>query len=316
MTHRRDFLTRLAVGGAALPSLSLNRLADAAAPVRDTRAYWVDVLGRIADPVLTNLAQHKLRERMPDAVAATATPERRRYAALEAFGRLLTGIAPWLALEADASAEGALRARYAELARTGIDAATDPASPDFMNFTSGSQPLVDAAFLAHAIVRAPHELHDKLPASTKRNLIAALVSTRTIKPGFNNWLLFSAMVETALMVMGAEWDRMRVDYAVRQHEQWYKGDGMYGDGPTFHWDYYNSYVIQPMLLDVLGTLAPVTPEWQPLVDPVVLRAKRYAAIQERLISPEGTFPPIGRSLAYRFGAFQLLGQMRRSWMAA
>jgi hypothetical protein len=28
-----------------------------------------------------------------------------------------------------------------------------------------------------------------------------------------------------------------------------------------------------------------------------------------LISPEGTFPAIGRSLAYRFGAFQLLGQM-------
>jgi len=39
------------------------------------------------------------------------------------------------------------------------------------------------------------------------------------------------------------------------------------------------------------------------------RAKRYAEIQERLISPEGTFPPIGRSLAYRCGAFQLLAQM-------
>ena len=277
--------------------------------MRDDRAYWVDVLTRIANPVLTNLAEHRLRERLPDAVAATATPERRRYAALEAFGRLLTGIAPWLDLPPDGSPEGAQRSRFADLARAGIDAATDPASPDFMNFTSGSQPLVDAAFLAHAIVRAPRELHEKLSSNTKRNLVAALVSTRVIKPGFNNWLLFSAMIETALSVMGADWDRMRVDYAVRQHEQWYKGDGMYGDGPTFHWDYYNSFVIQPMLLDVLGTLAPSTPEWKPLVDPVVLRAKRYAAIQERLISPEGTFPPIGRSLAYRFGAFQLLGQM-------
>ncbi len=35
---------------------------------------------------------------------------------------------------------------------------------------------------------------------------------------------------------------------------------------------------------------------------------RYAAIQERLISPEGTFPAIGRSIAYRFGAFHLLAQ--------
>ena len=30
---------------------------------------------------------------------------------------------------------------------------------------------------------------------------------------------------------------------------------------------------------------------------------------EQMISPEGTFPAIGRSIAYRFGAFQLLAQI-------
>jgi hypothetical protein len=64
-----------------------------------------------------------------------------------------------------------------------------------------------------------------------------------------------------------------------------------------------------MLVDVLETVSRVTPEWQSLTANVVQRARRYAAIQERLISPEGTFPPIGRSLAYRFGALQLLGQI-------
>ena len=39
------------------------------------------------------------------------------------------------------------------------------------------------------------------------------------------------------------------------------------------------------------------------------RASRYAAIQERLIAPEGTFPAVGRSIAYRCGAFQTLAQM-------
>jgi hypothetical protein len=39
------------------------------------------------------------------------------------------------------------------------------------------------------------------------------------------------------------------------------------------------------------------------------RARRYAAIQERLISPEGAFPAVGRSIAYRCGAFHLLAQM-------
>ncbi len=106
-----------------------------------------------------------------------------------------------------------------------------------------------------------------------------------------------------------DWDRMRVDYALRQHEQWYLGDGVYGDGPRFHWDYYNSFVIQPMLLDVLAAVGDEDPEWRRLKEPVLRRAQRYAAIQERLISPEGTYPVIGRSSAYRFGAFQLLAQI-------
>src|SRR5690606_13084735 len=109
--------------------------------------------------------------------------------------------------------------------------------------------------------------------------------------------------------LGAPWDRVRVDYALRQHEQWYKGDGVYGDGPAFHWDYYNSFVIQPMLLDVLDVVAGEMPAWKDLAGRVEARAGRYAAILERLIAPDGSLPAIGRSLAYRCGAFQLLAQM-------
>ena len=92
---------------------------------------------------------------------------------------------------------------------------------------------------------------------------------------------------------------MRVDYALRQHEQWYKGDGLYGDGPELHWDYYNSFVIHPMLLDVLDDVGDQSPAWQRMKEPVAARARRYASILERLIAPDGSFPPIGRSIAYR-----------------
>jgi hypothetical protein len=102
---------------------------------------------------------------------------------------------------------------------------------------------------------------------------------------------------------------MRMDYAIRKHMEWYKGDGMYGDGPDFHWDYYNSFVIQPMLVDVLQELIKHNNKYGKTYDTVIKRAKRYAVILEKLISPEGTFPSIGRSLAYRFGVFQLLAQM-------
>jgi hypothetical protein len=130
-----------------------------------------------------------------------------------------------------------------------------------------------------------------------------------ITPGQNNWLLFAATVEAALAMMGERYDAMRIDYAVRAHQQWYVGDGLYGDGPRFHWDYYNSFVIQPMLLDVLRNIGAHAATWQTLLPDTLARARRYAAIQERLISPEGTFPVIGRSICYRTGAFQLLAQM-------
>ena len=116
------------------------------------------------------------------------------------------------------------------------------------------------------------------------------------------------MVEAFLASIGEPYDEMRIDYAVRQHEQWYKGDGAYGDGPHLHHDYYNSFVIQPMLIDVLTVLGRLAGEPHPLMDRVAQRFARYAAVQERAISPEGAYPPVGRSLAYRFGAFQHLAQ--------
>jgi hypothetical protein len=333
MTDRRGFVKGLAALGAAVPALGhpersegSGRMARGEASPRgtaiprsarddtpaalqdDDRAYWLGTLRRIADPVLTSVAEGRLKRAMPVERSPGGGADRDEVSHLEAVGRLLTGIAPWLELGADATPEGALRGRYADLARRGVANAVDPRSPDYLNFTRGRQPLVDAAFLAHAVLRAPRALWERLDAPARRNLVAALVSTRAIQPYPSNWLLFSAMVEAALCAVGEPWDRMRVDYALRQHQQWYKGDGVYGDGPTFHFDYYNSFVIQPMLVDVLRATAPATNEWRGMTNDVHARARRYAAIQERLISPEGTFPPVGRSLAYRFGAFHLLAQ--------
>jgi hypothetical protein len=304
---RRDFLSTAAAAGAAATTPALAAGAAQVGAPHNEREYWVGVTQRLADPVLQNLVAGTLLARMPVEEAAGAG--RRSVTHLEAFGRLLAGIAPWLELPEDATPEGRLRARYGDLARRALASAVDPASPDFLNFTKDRQPLVDAAFLAHSLLRAPRALREALDAPTRERLAKALESTRVIQPAFSNWLLFSATVEAALSRLGAPWDRMRVDYALRQHAQWYKGDGVYGDGPDFHFDYYNSFVIQPMLLDVLDTLGGESPAWEAMRAPVRKRAQRYAAILERLVSPEGTFPAVGRSIAYRFGALQLLGQM-------
>ena len=92
-------------------------------------------------------------------------------------------------------------------------------------------------------------------------------------------------------------------------DEWYAGDGWYGDGPQFAMDYYNSFVIYPMMTDILRILVEKGMVEQQKYDLVTRRMTRYAEWQERLISPEGTYPPIGRSLTYRIGAFQALGQV-------
>lgn len=281
-------------------------MSDVSMPGKADRKYWLDTMLRISEIVLRCLSERRLHTLMP---VESRLEERAQYSHLEALGRTLAGISPWLDSGAASGSEGHLRSRCAELARAAIAAAVDPASPDYMNFSSGQQPLVDAAFLAHALLRAPQELIGKLPSDVREMLADSLRLTRTILPASNNWLLFSAMVEVALRQMGEDWDRMRVDYAIKQHMQWYKGDGAYGDGPSFHWDYYNSFVIQPMLLDILTAVQSEHQDWQQCLAPVIRRAVRYAGVLERQISPEGTYPLLGRSIVYRFGAFQLLSQM-------
>lgn len=271
----------------------------------EDRAYAVKTLDRIARPVLESLAEGKLKERLP---LGPGQESRAPFTHLEAFGRTMAGIAPWLALGSDSTEEGKLRGRYAELSHRALINATDPKSADFLDFSKakGTQPLVDAAFLSLALLRAPDQLWAPLTASERANLVAALKTTRQIIPGENNWLLFTALVESALWHFTGEAELAGIERAVLSHEKWFVGDGTYGDGPRYHWDYYNSFVIQPALVAVMEVCrekgSPLAKKFPAILE----RAQRYAEVQERLISPEGTFPVIGRSSSYRFGSFQTL----------
>jgi hypothetical protein len=264
---------------------------------------WCGLAAKLAEPLLPALAERRLKREMP-VESHPSSKDRPQYTHLEGLGRLLAGLAPWLELGDDGTAEGRERGRLAALARQAIEAATDPASPDFLNFSQGRQPLVDAAFLAQALLRAPRELEGKLEPRVWRNLVAAMKSSRPIPAGENNWKLFATMVEVWLQRAGEARDTARLFEGITRHRDWYLGDGMYGDGPEFHWDYYNSFVIQPMLVEALDVVGDEAPEWAALRNKARERLTRWAAIQERLIAPDGSYPAIGRSIAYRCGALQ------------
>ena len=156
---------------------------------------------------------------------------------------------------------------------------------------------------------------EPLERRVRRQVVAALKSSRAIgTPTDSNWVMFAAMVEAALHTMGEKTIEDRFEGYVNRMLGWYKGDGIYGDGEFFHFDYYNSFVIHPMLLEVLAVLQRKDGRFGPIYAKVLFRARRYAEIQERLIAPDGTFPSIGRSTTYRFGALQSLAQI--AWMRA
>ena len=275
----------------------------------EDRASWVAMLDRVCRPLFSALSERKLKQLMPVECYAGELEHRRQTTYLEALGRALAGIAPWLENGPTDGSEGQLRAQYCEWTRAAIASAVDKSSPDYMDFGGDRQTIVDTAFLALALLRAPRELREKLSPQTKTQLAEAMRATRAKLGNYNNWLLFAAAVEVGLFALGEPWDRMRVDYAFREHANWYLGDGVYGDGPNFHQDYYNSFVIHSFLLVLLDVIATQEPAWAEMVKPEQERALRYAAIQERMIAPDGSYPVVGRSLTYRCGAFQHLAEM-------
>ena len=271
------------------------------------RAEWVEEMTRIAGPVLENLAQGTLKANMPFE-SLSKDPLRKEVSYLEAFGRTVCGIAPWLELGPDETPEGRVRAKYIDLTIRAFQQAVDPDGPDRLVFDNRhTQPLVDAAFLAEGVLRAPTQIWGRLDARTRRNLVDAWKTSRSIRPYESNWLLFASIIEAALLEFTGDCQPDRLyDGVTRFRYKWYKGDAWYGDGEDYHLDYYNSLVIHPMLTEVLQVLDKHAWPEADFLPEQLRRHGRFAAELERLISPEGTFPVIGRSIAYRFGAFHAL----------
>ncbi|MCR5198132.1 MAG: DUF2264 domain-containing protein [Prevotella sp.] len=271
------------------------------------RRLWVETMDRIARPVLQNLANGTLKEKMPFE-SLSREPLRKEVSYLEAVGRTICGIGPWLELGPDDTEEGKLRAEYIDLVVRGLKNGVNPQAKDHLMFDRRhTQPLVDAAFLAEGILRAPTQIWGRLDQQTRQWLVNEWKISRGIKPYESNWLLFASMVECALLEFTGECDMERLMYGVnRFRNEWYKGDAWYGDGRDFHLDYYNSLVIHPMFTETLRIMKKHNLEGADFLPTQEQRHSRLAAELERMISPEGSYPVTGRSIVYRFGSFHAL----------
>jgi hypothetical protein len=266
------------------------------------------MLYKMVSPVVFNLAAGTLKQNMPLEKAPGYGLNAEQVTYLEAVGRTMAGIAPWLALPDDESREGQQRKQLRNAMVKGISNAVNPSNADYLNFRTEHQPLVDAAFMAQGFLRAPKALWEPLDSVSKKRVIEEFKSLRNRSGSYNNWLLFAAISEAFLLSVGEQADPARIDFALKKMPEWYAGDGWYSDGPHFSMDYYNSFVIQPMLVDLYAVLLQHNKVKEAEYEQVLKRMVRHAEFQERIIGPDGSFPPFGRSITYRSGAFQLLAQ--------
>jgi len=270
------------------------------------RTYWFDLAYRISEPVLSNMSKGELKKNMPVEYSPAWDGRNNNVAYMEAFGRLMLGIAPWLALPDDDTPEGEKRKQLREWALASYANAVNPDNPDYLLWSGEGQVLVDAAFIANSFIRAPKTLWEPLDPITKERYIKEFKSLRKITPGYNNWLLFRAMIEAFLASIDEEYDSYALNITIRKINEWYLGDGWYGDGPEFSFDYYNGFVIQPMLLEIIEVMDSKKIFSPVRFDLALRRMQRYNQLIERLISPEASFPAVGRSMTYRMGVFQPL----------
>lgn len=288
--------------------------------VKSDRELWAGILYQMAAPVLSNMSEGKLQENMLIELSPTWDGRDKRVTYMECFGRLMAGLAPWLSLPDDDTAEGKQRKQLREWALKSYAQSVDPESKDYLLWRKEGQPLVDAAYIAESFLRGYDALWVPLDDLTKQRYIAEFQQLRRVDPPYTNWLLFSSTVECFLKKAGAQTDYYRITSALRKVDEWYVGDGWYSDGEDFAFDYYNSFVIHPMYVECLEVMTNGGKQniWNVKggnFPNALKRMQRFGMILERFVSPEGTFPVFGRSITYRTGVLQPLALLSlRGWL--
>ena len=171
--------------------------------VQTDREYWTELTWKMAQPVLENMAKGELQKNMKTEFSPSFDNRNRKVVYMETFGRLMAGIAPWLALPdsvfddspADVK-EREMVHQLREWALASYKNSVDPDSPDYLVWGASGQNLVDAAYIAESFIRAYDALWVPLDQTTKDRYIKEFKMLRKYEPPYTNWFLFSSTIES------------------------------------------------------------------------------------------------------------------------
>ena len=146
-------ITFLVISFFALPVAGAKKKS---APKQTDREYWCEQAYKMAQPVLENMAKGELQKNMKTEFSPSFDNRNRKVVYMETFGRLMAGLAPWLALPDDDTAEGAMRKQLREWALASYKNSVDPDSPDYLCWgVSGQNRVVAAYIAAHPTITFP-----------------------------------------------------------------------------------------------------------------------------------------------------------------
>jgi GR25 family glycosyltransferase involved in LPS biosynthesis len=237
----------------------------------DSYNAWTNHLLRIITPALGKLNLNTI----PD---------------LECFARIFAGSAPWLALNPANDKKLQILSKFDVLV--------------YSDIFGDKQAIVECAYICYGFLLTQNVLWNQVSTETQLQFIKILRKVRNNIRSYHrryNWYLFHGMIEAFLKSVNADYNNSFITEMIQTIESWYCGDGFYKDGERgFTMDYYNSYVIHPFYIEILKVTNPH------MVSQAFDRCIRYSEFLERIIGSDGTYPPLGRSIVYRFGAFHAL----------
>jgi hypothetical protein len=195
-------------------------------------------------------------------------------------------------------------ANLAEWYATGLDAGTDPSSPQrWPTFAECQQAKVEGASIAIALHETRRWIWDRLDDAVRQRIVAWLAGILDDPIWDNNWTWFQAIMEAFLRSVGGPWRAEDIDRTLDRTESWYVGGGWYSDGTRGsdgprNFDYYCGWAMQFYPLwycRISGADAD-----DELLTRYRDRLTRYLADARYLIAADGAPLIQGRSLTYRF----------------
>ena len=253
---------------------------------------WEETLLKIVIPPLTLFSENRFYEWEIEVSPKYHKDKNKHIGYLECISRITCGISYYVYNQKNEKLKALLV--------SSINNIVNSNNSIYQLWFTEQQSLIEAGHLAYGFIRSNMNLFNDLDENSRKNCIKIFKYVKNIKTNHNNWILYNAMIEYFLYLCNEEYHVAKIQIILNQVENWYVGDGFYKDGNSFKMDYYNSYVIHSFYYDI-------SKEFQnEKIEELYQRMKLYSKYLTNLISPCGYYPPLGRSITYRFATFHCL----------